>query len=157
MGQKRQITRPELVGKPFRLIIDFSSYEDANCARELLEPLALGPITIRAKEDYFRPTMSQSPRMRAMRRELAGKKSFDCEMIGAALDNCGYSATKNTIGNFVDLATKHGVIERLEKGLYQFLPLHDHQLLSAQEQELLQLEALMCKGCQPEPLQCQPL
>ena len=152
MSGQRKISRRELINAPFRLVIDFPSYEDANCARELIEPMALGPITLRAKEDYFRPTMAKSPRMRSMRRALASRKSFDSQMIGEALAECGYSSTKHTISNFVDLATKHGVIERLEWGIYQFLPENHRTAISPIDSEMIAFEALMCKGCQPEPL-----
>lgn len=151
MPRLRKIIRPELLGQPFRLIIDFPSYDDANCARELLEPLALGPITLRAKDDYFRPTTGQSPRMRAMRRALASHRSFDREMIGEALEECGYSSTVHTIGNFTELAIKHGVIKRLEPGLFEFLPLPTGAVATSTETPP---HAPLCLSCQPEPLSC---
>jgi len=86
--------------------------------------------------------------MIAMRKALASRRSFDREMIAEALDECGYASNLMAIGGWCELAIKYGVIRRIERGLFEFIPA---QTLGA---VAVDIDALRCKFCQPELLQC---
>lgn len=130
----------------------FPSYEDAKAFQALVEE-QFGDLQsiLRPKGQYESAGNIAAWRMtRVLRGELSGN-SFDLELLQIACQAHGFSA--RSAASWLHKATPAGVVQRLEKGIYEFLPLPTGAV-AIPDPVLPILPDLQCAACQPEPLQC---
>lgn len=127
--------------KPWLLLIEFPSHADARAAQELLAEQFPEEIVLRPKFQHPSDGNIASWRMTIILREELGSRTFRREEIDAVLLAHNYNAKINM--GWLTAATKHGVIERLRRGEYRFLPAG-----------AVAIRDLQCAACQPEALQC---
>lgn len=133
------------------VIHQFSSYEDAKAFQALVEE-QFGNLQslMRPKGQYESAGNVAAWRMtHILRKELSGN-SFGRELLQIACQTNGFTA-KSAI-SWLQKAITHGVVQRLGKGIYEFLPLPTGAVAAPDLGTILDLQ---CAACQPEPLQCQ--
>lgn len=139
--------RPTDRQKPWLLLMEFPTHADARAAQELLSEQFSEEIILRPKQQHPSTGNVAAWRMTHVLRKELGNRTFGREEFDAMMLANNYQAGTHNM-TWLSYATKHGVIERLRRGEYRFLPTgavagstcvpHDPQ----------------CATCQPEPLQC---
>lgn len=102
------------------VVVEFPSYEDAVAFRQLID--GLNPISVATRPKNQHPSNGNVATWRltvALREQLSGK-SFTREDCQIAAQLSGY-ATSTAIGWLVS-AKAVGLIQALERGVYEFLP-----------------------------------
>lgn len=126
--------------KPWLLLMEFPSHADARAAQELLAEQFSEEIILRPKQQHPSDGNVASWRMTHIIREELGNRTFGREELDAVLLVHNYSSKANR--GWLTIATKHGIIERLQRGEYRFLPKACNDYLAK------------CLTCQPKPLRC---
>lgn len=102
------------------VVVEFASYEDAVAFRQLID--GLNPISVATRPKNQHPSNGNVATWRltvALREQLSGR-SFTREDCQIAAQLSGY-ATSTAIG-WLASAKAVGLIQRLEVGVYEFLP-----------------------------------
>ena len=120
---------------PHILSIEFARVEDAEAARDLLLPMDFGRIRIEPKRKRFSPNADSTPRIRALEAAFASRRSFDIEMIAEALEKAGYSNNHHSAYDWINHATKAGVLRKVDTNTYEFIPKAERNSLQPQECE----------------------
>lgn len=132
--------------KPWLLLIEFPSHLDAQAAQELIREQFSEEIILRPKQQHPSHGNVATWRMTHILREELGNRTFGREEVDAVLLAHNYQSSTNT--SWLTAAVRHGVIERLRRGEYRFLP------TGAVATPDLPSRDPQCLSCQPEPLQC---
>lgn len=138
--------------KPWVLLIEFPSHADARAAQELLAEQFSEEIILRPKHQHPSDGNIASWRMTHILRAELGNRTFGREEVDAVLLAHNYQGKVNM--TWLTAAVRHGVIERLRRGEYRFLPAKTG---ATRDLDTLFFRDPQCVACQPEPLQCQAL
>lgn len=105
----------------WQIIATFPTYEDAKAFQALAEE-AFAPLEMiaRPKGQYESAGNVANWRMTHALRLLLEGNSFDLERLQIAAQEARFSIKSAT--TWLTKATTHGVLRRLEKGVYEFLP-----------------------------------
>lgn len=132
--------------QPWLLLIEFPSHADARAAQELLAEQFFEPTVLRPKVQFPSAGNIASWRLTQRLRDDLGNRSFGREEVNQVCIANGYRAKSNM--TWLTSAVKAGVIERLTRGEYRFLPLLAGAVATHS------LHDPLCLSCQPEALQC---
>lgn len=138
MGTK---LKPQNAILPWVASFEFPCHADAKAFALLVEEQFGDKALVRKKNVvYNQGAFANWRTTRAIREALQGR-SFNVEMVGEALANAGYAGTQSETNAWLMRAPAEGVIQRIERGIYEFPRTSDH--------------APKCVACQLEPLQCE--
>jgi len=125
------------------VVVEFPSYEDATAFRQLIE--GLNPVSLAVRPKNQHPSNGNVATWRlttALREQLSGN-SFTREDCMAAAQIAGYQ--KSTALGWLTNATALGLLQRLDKGVYEFV---------GSNLDTLVFHDPECLNCRPEPLVC---
>lgn len=134
--------------QPWLLLIEFPSHADAQAAQELLAEQFPEEIFLRPKQQHPSDGNVANWRLTHILREELGNRSFGREGLDAALLTHNYASGGNK--TWLTIAVRAGIIERLARGEYRFLPLPTGAV--AQVPTIRARHDPQCTACQPEEL-----
>lgn len=146
--------KPKFPENNWLIVAEFPSYADAKAFQELVAPLGAISLVARVKHQYDTGSFPTWRMTKCLEQELS-VNSFNKEMLHIAAQLHGFTALSAT--SWLGKAVSHGVIRRLERGVYEFIPREAIGAVASQPPATHALHDPLCASCTPLPFQLQTL